>query len=110
MASTYKILGQVRPADTNPADLYTVPAGGQTVTSTLAVANLTAETTTYRIYVRKDGATASESNALVFDAKLGANSTEAITIGLTLDAGDIYTVQSGTALALTFQAFGLEIV
>jgi len=42
MASAYKILGQARPADTNVADLYTVPAGGQAVISTIIVANTTA--------------------------------------------------------------------
>lgn len=110
MASTYKVLGQSRPADTNIADLYTVPTNGQTVTSTVSVANVTGTATTYRIFVRVDGATGDESNALVYDANLDGNTTQTITIGLTLDAADVISVQSGTADAVTFQAFGLEIV
>jgi len=110
MASTYKVLGQTRPADTSAADLYTVPAGGQAVTSTLTVTNTTANQATYRIFVRVDGATATEANALAYDAQIAGNSTVTLTLGLTLDAADIYTVQSGTGNALTFQAFGLEII
>lgn len=110
MASTYKVLGQSRPADTNVADLYTVPTNGQVVTSTLSVSNNTGSGTTYRIFVRVDGAGASEDNALVYDATINANTTTTITIGLTADAGDVISVQSGSGNALTFQAFGLEIV
>jgi hypothetical protein len=37
------------------------------------------------------------------------NSTITMTLGITLNAGDIITVRSGTANALTFHAFGNEI-
>lgn len=108
MATNYKVLGQQLPAVTTNVDLYTVPASTQTIVSTISVANVTASAATYNIYVRVAGAAAATSQALVYGATAAANSTTAITIGLTLNATDVLTVQSGTASAITFQAFGSE--
>ena len=52
MAFGYKILGQAAPADTNNADLYTVPSATEAIVSSIAVANVTATAATYRIYIR----------------------------------------------------------
>lgn len=109
MATTYKILGQTAPANTSNADLYTVPADTQTVVSTLFVTNVTGTDATCRVYIRKDGAAASDSNALVKDGTVVKNDFKAVTTGITLDAGDVITVQSGTGSALTFQLFGSEV-
>lgn len=109
MASTYKVLGQARPADTNVADLYTVPTGGQVVVSTITVANTTSSIATFDIYVRPDGAAAGPATAVAFGTKAAASTTTALTLGITADAGDIISVKSATANAVTFTAFGLEI-
>lgn len=109
MATTYKVLGQAAPADTNNADLYTVPSATQAVVSTINVANVTATDTTFSIHVRVAGAAVANSNALAKDITLGANSIFSATQGLTLGATDVITVQSGTADAITFQAFGSEV-
>jgi hypothetical protein len=109
MPINYKILGQAAPADTSNADLYTVPASTQTIVSTISVTNDTATSATFRIYVRLNGAAAAAVNTLYFDTPLAGNSTLMITSGLSLNAGDIITVQSGTASAFTFQAFGSEV-
>ena len=109
MAFGYKILGQAAPADTNNADLYTVPASTESIISTIAVANVTATEATYRIYVRQAGAAAANNNALVLDASVGANSTTVIGIGITLAATDVVTVKSSVADALTFHAYGTEV-
>lgn len=109
MPTNYKILGQLAPTDTNNADLYTVPASTQAVVSTISVANDTTTSATFRIYIRKTGAAAAAVNTLYYDTPLAANSTLMITSGLTLGAGDIITVRSGTANAFTFQAFGSEV-
>ncbi len=109
MPTSYKVLGQVAPTDTNNADLYTVPAATQAVVSTLSVTNDTTASATFRVYVRVAGAAASATNTLFFDTALAANSTAFFTVGLTLGAGDILTVRSGTANAFTFQAFGSEV-
>lgn len=109
MASTYKVLGQSAPADTNNTNLYTVPTSTQAVISTIAIANTSSAASTFRIFVRVSGAAAATSNAFVYDAYVSAYDTTPITIGVTLSAGDIITVRSGTANALTFHAFGSEV-
>lgn len=109
MASTYKVLGQARPANTNPATLYTVPAGGQTVVSTITVANVTANPAAFDIFVGVNGAAASPANAVAFGVTLTGSQTQALTLGITLDAADVIYVETSVANALTFSAFGLEI-
>lgn len=109
MAFGYKILGQAAPADTNNADVYTVPTSTEAVISTIAVANVSAADATYNIYVRAAGAAAGDGNALVKGATATANTTTAIGIGITLSATDVVTVTSGTGAALTFHAFGTEV-
>lgn len=109
MPSTYKILGQAAPSSTANADLYTVPAATSLVGSTLAIVNTTALTATARVFIRKAGATAATLNALVYDTVFQPNSTTTLTIGLTMAATDVVTVQTGTANALTFQLFGCEL-
>lgn len=110
MASTYKVLGQTRPADTNPADLYTVPAGGQVVISTITVANVGTGSAAFDIYVRPDGAAVGQATAVVYGASVGAGQTTTLTLGITADAADVVSVKTGTANSITFTAFGLEIV
>jgi len=109
MATNYLILGQSAPTTTSDVNLYTVPAGTQAVVSTISVTNDTATAATFRIYLRKNGAAASATNALYFDASLAGNSTLLATAGFTLSAGDIITVRTGTANSLGFQAFGSEL-
>jgi hypothetical protein len=109
MATTYKVLGQAAPANTENANLYTVPSATSTVVSELHVANTTSSDATFRIYVRINGAAAADSNAWAKDVALAANSVFSAVAGLTLSAGDILTVRSSTGSALTFMAFGSEL-
>jgi len=109
MASVYKILGQARPTDTNALDLYTVPAGGQTVISTIIVANVTGTDAAFDLFARPDAATADEGTAIAFGTVIKSNTSQSITIGATVDAADVVSVRSATANAITFTAFGLEI-
>lgn len=111
MATAYSILGQSAPANTNNADLFSVTSAHEYVVSTIVVANTTASAATYRIFARKAGAAAGASNAIVYDATCPGNSTVTLTLGVTLSgtAGDVLTVRTGTANALTFTAFGSDI-
>ena len=109
MATAYKILGQSAPANTSNANLYTVPSATSTIVSTLVIANTTATAATARVFARIAGATAAASNAIIYDASVPANSTATFTLGMTLATTDIITIQTGTANALTFTAFGSEI-
>lgn len=108
MPITYKVLGQSAPADTNNADLYVVGSGKSAVVSTITITNDTNTAATARVFIRVAGAGAGTTNALVYDTSFAANSTTALTFGITLAATDAITVRSGTANALTFMAFGQE--
>lgn len=109
MASSYKILGQARPANTNAVTLYTVPTGGQAVVSNIAIANLTTANKTFDVYVVPATGQIGQDSAIAFGTTVLANSTTMLTVGLTLGAGDQIAVASGEASAVTFTASGLEI-
>jgi hypothetical protein len=109
MPTVYKVLGQAAPANTSNANLYTVPASTSAIVSTLVIANTTATAALAEVYVRIAGAAAATSNAILYDASIPANSTATFTLGMTLATTDIITIQTATANALTFTAFGSEI-
>ena len=110
MAVSYKILGQSAPSNTSNVDLYTVPASTQSVVSTIAIANTSTISATGSVFIRNNGAGAFAGNAIMYEAFFAANSTTAITLGITISAADVITVQSSVANALTFHAFGSEII
>lgn len=109
MAETIKILGQSQPTATTVTDLYTVPGATSTVVSTITASNVDGTASNISIYIVPSGGTAGASNALVFITALGANTIQAFTLGITLGAGDKISVQSATASAVTYQAFGSEL-
>lgn len=109
MPQTHKVLGQDAPANTNNADLYTVPAATQAIVSTVTVANITATAATFRLAVRPAGASIANQHWIAYDVSLGGADAVTLTLGITLAATDVLTVRSGTANALAFAAFGLEI-
>jgi len=108
MATTYKVLGQSSPSAATPTTLYTVPASTETIVSTVTVANRAATAGTYRIAVRVNGAALANSQYIAYDVSLPANASDTLTLGLTLGAADIITVQASTA-DFSFSAFGSEI-
>lgn len=108
MATTYKVLGQSNPAATTATTLYTVPSATQTVVSTITVANLSASAITYRISIRPNGESLANKHYLAYGTSLGANSTTAYTLGITLDAADVIEVYASDTNAV-FQAYGSEI-
>lgn len=109
MPTTYKVLGQSAPANTSEATLYTVPSATQTVVSTIVVSNLTSTAANASINICVNGAASSNANSLLKTAAVDANGNIAFTLGITLGAADVIRVTSGTANALSFQAFGSEI-
>lgn len=109
MPTSYKILGQVSPADANNADLYTVPVATSTVVSSIVLTNTSGANSLCRIFARKNGAPAGKSNALIYDGVVLANDFKSITLGITLSAGDMLTVRTDVGDTMTFQAFGSEV-
>ena len=108
MPTTYKVLGQSNPSATTATTLYTVPSATQTVVSTITVCNQAATAATYRIAVRIAGATLAASQYIAYDVSLPANTTDTLTLGLSLGAADVITVYSSTA-TMSFAAYGSEI-
>ena len=108
MAATYKVLGQVNPAATTATTAYTVPSATETVISTITAANLGATPATYRIAVRPNGAALENKHYIVYDSSVAPQSTDTLTIGMTLDATDVVTVYASSA-TMAFNLFGSEI-
>ena len=108
MAATYNVLGQVNPAASTATPAYTVPSATETVISTITVANLGPAPATYRIAVRPNGAALENKHYIVYDSSVAPQSTDTLTIGMTLDATDVVTVLASTA-TMAFNLFGSEI-
>lgn len=108
MASTYKVLAQSNPAATTDTDIYTVPASTQTVISTIVVCNQDSSDATYDIAVRPDGTTLAAQHYVAKTVTVGASDSTTITLGITMDATDVLTVQASTA-TVSFNVFGSEI-
>lgn len=109
MAVAYKILGQAAPANTTEATLYTVPASTATAVSSLTISNLTTSAAAATVNICANGAASSNANTLLKSVLIPANSVASFTLGITIDASDVIKITSGTANALSFQAFGSEI-
>ena len=111
MATSYKVLGQSNPAATTETTLYTAPTSPSTstVVSTIMVCNQASAAATYRIAVRPaaDASTAAK-HWIVYGATVGGSDSTALTLGVTLAAGDVIRVYSSTA-TMSFSAYGSEI-
>jgi len=110
MTITEKQLGQLRPADTNAASIYSPGADTTGIIKTIFVANTTGVARTFRIFLDDDGSTYDETTTLFYDVTVARNGTEIIDsfIPMNNSAGNL-AVQSGTASALNFTVMGAEI-
>jgi hypothetical protein len=108
MPTNYKVLGQVSPSATTATTLYTVPAATEAVISTVVICNRSAVNRTFRLAVRPNGATLSNEHYLAYDITVGLSDSTALTLGITMDAGDVLTVYASST-DLSFSAFGSEI-
>jgi hypothetical protein len=107
MATAYKVLGQAHPAAASDTTLYTVPAATSAVCSTIAICNL-GVSTTYRIAVRPAGASIEDKHYVVYEAAINQYDTVMLTLGITLAATDVVTINAATA-DVSFNLFGSEI-
>jgi hypothetical protein len=109
MATSYKILGQSAPSATTNTDVYTVPSSTQAVVSTITIVNRSATDATFRIAARPGGASLSNQHYFGgYDSTVRANDVVALTLGVTLNAGDVITAYASSA-NLSFNIFGSEI-
>ncbi len=110
MPTIYKVLGQLSAAASNAGEtLYAVPSGFSAVVSSITVCNRGTSAATYRIAVRKAGATLATNQYLVYDTSIPAATTTSYTLGVTLASTDVITVAQVSSANVTFQAFGSEI-
>lgn len=107
MPTVRKVLGQVAPAAATPTTLYTVPAATSVVVSTLVACNRGNADTSVRVAVRPAGAALADQHHVYYDALVPAHDTLASTIGMTLAATDVVTVQSASG-DVSFSVFGEE--
>lgn len=110
MASSYKVLGQLDLQSATLSTLYTVPASTEAVISSVIVANRAATATTFRMAVRPGGESISDKHYIAYDVPIAANDSTTLTLGLTMDAADVLSVNAaGTASRLSFNCFGAEV-
>jgi hypothetical protein len=108
MATAYKVLGQSKPTAGTLTTLYTVPSSTQAVISSLTIANMGPTSTTYRVAVRPAGSAISIEDYIAYDVSIPTLDTVTLTIGITLGATDIISVESYSGL-VAFNLFGSEI-
>jgi hypothetical protein len=109
MATAYKVLGQLANAATTLESIYTVPADTSAVVSTIVICNANASARTYRLAVIKNGDTVGAKSYIAYDVTIGANDSTALTLGLTLAAGDRIQGYASAATSISMTAFGSEI-
>jgi len=103
-------LGQLRPADTNAASLYSPAASTTWIGKNLVICNTTGTAATARVFHDEDGTTYDETTALYWDLSVAANSTTSLQGFLSgSNASGNIGVRTGTANALTFTLYGAEI-
>ena len=110
MAINGSQLGQLRPANTTAASLYS-PASGETQVTALHISNTSAAAATFRVFHDDDGTTYDETTALYWDVTVAAGDAVTITWdkGLYMnDATGNLAVRTSVADALTFTLYGLE--
>jgi hypothetical protein len=85
-----------------------VPSSTSTIVSTITVCNQAATAGTYRVAVRPAGATLAAQHYVAYDISLPANTSDTLTLGLTLATTDVITVYASSA-NFSFNAYGSEI-
>lgn len=108
MAVTYKILGQLNPSANTNTDLYTTPANTAAVISTINICNQGANDALFKVAVRPAGESIAAKHYIAYGTSVAANDAISLTIGITLAATDVITVNATTA-TMSFNAFGSEI-
>lgn len=108
MAITYKILGQTNPPANTPNALYSVPAGNSAVISSVVICNTDSTPRSFRLAIRPNGAALANIHYIAYNTFVPALDTITLTVGMTLSANDLISVEANTTGA-SFSLFGSEI-
>ena len=105
-----KQLGQLRPANTTAASLYSPASGVTTIIKAIIVCNTSGSAATFRIFLDDDGTTYNQTTALFYDVALAADTTIQIDTYYAMnDNSGNLAVRTNTNNAITFSCFGAEI-
>ena len=105
-----KQLGQLRPANTTAASLYSPGASTTWAAKTLTICNTSGALAKARIFHDEDGTTYDETTALFWDIEIQADETAIIDSFLAgSNAAGNVAVRTDTGNALTFTLYGSEI-
>ena len=107
MGTSYQVLAQGNPSATTSTTLYTVPALTQAIISTIVVCNQ-GVSTNFNIQVSIGGVAANAAQYIAYQDTVNQNDSSILTMGITMNAGDILYIYAGTA-NLSFNAFGCQI-
>lgn len=106
---TRKQFGQLRPADTVPASIYSPPVGVTATIQSIIVTNNTLSATNFRIFLDDDGTTFDQSTALFYDEPIPVGRAIVLRIDLPMSkASGNLGVRAAVANALTFTVHGEE--
>ena len=108
MAIRYKVLGQKSPAANTSWDIYTVSGTKDAIINCITVANRDANSATYRISVRPDGATLTDDMYIAYGVQVDPASSVALNLGITINQNDVVTVRSSSG-SVAFNVFGAEL-
>ncbi len=100
-------LGQLRPANTTAATIYSPGANETAIIRTIFVCNTTATDATFRIFVDDNGTTYDQTTALYYDVVCPLNTTVDLKTYIAMDdATGNLAVRTGTNDAINFTVFG----
>jgi hypothetical protein len=108
MPTNYKILGQSNPSASTLTTVYTVPANTQAVVSTITAANFGATSSNVSLSVHVGNATWTASQQVANNISISTQNSLALTLGVTLGAGDTIRANCSTA-NIAVNIFGSEI-
>ena len=106
MAQTLEQLGQLRPADTTAASLFS-PTSGEVLVMSVIVANTSGSDATFRLFHDDDGTTYDETTALAWDVSVPAGSVATVELNIMMDdASGNLAVRSSSGNAFNFTCYG----
>lgn len=112
MTLTYKMLGQIRPANTTAASIYSPPDNTQVIVKSIIVCNTSGASANGSVFVHNTGSSFNESTAIMWEAPV-VNGAASLTIECNICLNDTLGnigVKTSVNNALTFTLFGTEIV
>jgi hypothetical protein len=102
------VLAQHKPTAANLEDAYTVPAGKDSVVSSLVVCNQSGSSDSFRISIAVGGAANVSKQYIYYDIAIPAYETFIATVGFSLNDGDVIRVYS-TNGNCSFNFFGSKV-